>query len=91
MKKSIRLFITGNMQTMFYEKYIKEQADANKIKGFFRKTEDGRFELFLEGNSDDVKLMVEICKKGYQQSSVRNLDIKEEKFQDFKDFKVLRI
>ncbi|MEK6800457.1 MAG: acylphosphatase [Nanoarchaeota archaeon] len=91
MKKSVRLHITGNMQAMFYERYIKENAQLNNLKGYFRKLEDGRYEIFLEGNFDNVNSMIELCKKGFQQSTVRNLDLKEEKFQDFKDFKVLKI
>ena len=56
-----------------------------------RNLEDGRVEVFLEGNPEDVNKMIELCKKGQKHSIIRNVEIKEEKFQDFKTFKVLHI
>ena len=88
MKKSTRLFLTGTVQGIFFKQFIKEHADKNNIKGFLRKLEDGRVEIFLEGNQDNVDAMAEICKRGPQHSNIRNIEQKEEKFQDFKDFKI---
>ena len=88
MKKSTRLFLTGTVQGIFFRQFIKEHADKNNIKGFLRNLEDGRVEIFLEGNQDNVDAMAEICKRGPQHSNIRSFEQKEEKFQDFKDFKI---
>lgn len=91
MKKSMRLYITGTVQGVFFRAFVKENAERYNVKGFVRNLEDGRLEIFLEGNSDDVNKMVELCKKGPKHSQIRKVEEKPEKFQDFKAFKVLHI
>jgi|TARA_Y100000310_G_scaffold141354_1_gene140781 acylphosphatase len=91
MKKSVRLYINGTVQGVFFRAFVKENAERYNVKGFVRNLEDGRVEVFLEGNSDDVNKMIDLCKKGPKHSQIRNVQIKPEKFQDFKVFKVLHI
>ncbi|HLA23244.1 MAG TPA: acylphosphatase [Candidatus Nanoarchaeia archaeon] len=89
MKKSIRLYIKGNVQGVFFRNFVKENADKNHVRGFVRNLEDGRVEVFLEGNIDEVNKVMEICKQGPKFAMIKNVETKPEKFQDFKDFKVL--
>ena len=91
MKKSVRLYINGTVQGVFYRGFVKENAEKHNVKGFVRNLEDGRVEVFLEGDNDSVDKMIELCKKGPKHSQIRNIEIKDEKFQDFKVFKVLHI
>ena len=91
MKKSVRLYITGLVQGVFFRQFVKENAEKYNIKGFIRNLEDGRIEIFLEGAIEDVDKMIEICKKGNKHSQINKVEIKEEKLQDFKEFKVLHI
>jgi acylphosphatase len=91
MKKSIRLYIKGIVQGIFFRSFIKENAEKYNVKGFVRNLEDGRIEVFLEGNSDDVNKMVELCKTGPKHSQIRDVEIKSETFQGFNNFKVLHI
>ena len=91
MKKSFRLYITGTVQGIFFRIFVKENAERYNVKGFVRNLEDGRIEIFLEGNSEDVNKMIELCKKGPKHAQIKKVETKEEKFQDFKTFKVLHI
>jgi acylphosphatase len=91
MKKSVRLYITGTVQGVFFRSFIKENAERYNVKGFTRNLEDGRIEIFLEGDSNDVNKMIELCKKGPKHSQIKNVEIKPETFQSFKSFKVLHI
>lgn len=91
MKKSIRLYVTGTVQGVFFRAFVKENAERYNIKGFVRNLEDGRIEIFLEGNSEDVNKMMELCRKGPKHAQIRKVEEKPEKFQDFKSFKVLHI
>ena len=91
MKKSIRLLISGSVQNLFFRKFVKEHADKNNTRGFVRNLEDGRLEIFLEGDREDVDNMVSICKRGPTHSNLRKIEEKEEKFQDFKEFKIMGI
>lgn len=91
MKKSVRLYIDGTVQGIFFRSFIKENAERYDVKGFVRNLEDGRVEIFLEGNTDNVNKMMEISKKGPKHSQIRKVQIKPEKFQEFKSFKILHI
>ena len=91
MKKSVRLYIDGTVQGVFFRSFVKENAERYNVKGFIRNLEDGRIEVFLEGNTDDVNKLIELCKKGPRHSQIKNVEVKPEKFQDFKSFKILHI
>lgn len=91
MKKSIRLYITGTVQGVFFRAFVKENAERYNIKGFTRNLEGGKIEIFLEGDSEKVNKMVELCKKGPKHSQIKNVEMKTERFQGFKDFKILHI
>ncbi len=91
MKKSVRLYINGTVQGVFFRIFVKENAERYDVKGFVRNLEDGRIEVFLEGNSEEVNKMIELCKKGPKHAQIRNVEIKPERFQSFKVFKVLHI
>ena len=91
MKKSVRIYINGTVQGVFFRAFIKENAERHNVKGFIRNLESGKIEVFLEGDSDNVNKMIELCKKGPKHAQIRNVQIKPEKFQDFKVFKVLHI
>jgi len=89
MKKSIRLRITGSMQGIFFKQFIKENALAHNIRGYLRILEGGKIEIFIEGNVEDVDAMIAICSRGPKYANIRNVEQKEERFQDFKEFKIL--
>ena len=89
MKKAVRVYINGSVQGVFFRAFIKENAERYNVKGFTRNLEDGRIEVFLEGNINDVNKMIELCKTGPKHAQIRDIQIKPEKFQGFKNFKVL--
>lgn len=91
MKKAKRLYINGTVQGIFFRQFIKENAERNDVRGFVRNLEDGRVEVFIEGDGKDVDKMIELCKKGPRHAQIRNVEIKEEKVQGFKEFKILHI
>ena len=91
MQKAVRLYIKGTVQGIFFRQFIQDNAEKNNVRGFVRNLEDGRVEVFMEGNNEDVDKMIELCKIGPKHSEIENVEIKEEKFQDFKEFKILHI
>ena len=91
MKKSIRIYITGVVQGIFFRNFVKENAERYDVKGFVRNLDDGRVEVFLEGDVDKVKKMIELCKKGPKHAEIKNVEEKSESFQGFRTFKVLHI
>ena len=91
MKKSVRLYVEGIVQGIVFRVFVKENAEKNDVRGFVRNLENGKIEIFLEGNVNNVNKMIEICKEGPKHSQIKNVEIKEEKFQGLREFKVLHI
>lgn len=89
MKKAIRIYLTGTVQSMFFRLFIKESAEKYDVNGFFRKLENGRAEVFLEGESANVDAAASICKKGPKYAQIRGAEEKPEHFQGFKDFRII--
>lgn len=89
MKKSVRICITGVVQGVFFRAFVNDNAEKNNVKGFARNLQDGRIEIFLEGDASDVNAMIELCKQGPKHSQIKNVEMKPEKFQGFKEFRIL--
>ncbi len=91
MKKSVRLYINGTVQGVFFRAFVKSNAEKYNVKGFTRNLEDGRTEVFLEGDVDNVRKMIELCNQGPKHSIIKEVEEKPERFQGFKEFKILHI
>lgn len=91
MKQAKRLFLTGSVQGMFFRQFIKDNAGKIGVNGFVRNLEDGRVEVFIEGNVDNVAQMDALCRRGSPHSHIRKVEEKEEHFQDFKEFRIVKI
>ena len=89
MKKATRLHLSGTVQSMFFRNFVKQNADIYGVNGFFRKLEDGRVEIFLEGDSDSVNKVSELCKRGPKYAQIRSVIEKEDRLQDFKEFRII--
>ena len=89
MKKSVRLYVHGTVQGIFFKTFIKENAVRYDIKGFIRNLEDGRIEIYLEGDANNVNKMIELCKNGPKHSIIKKVEMKPESFQGLKNFKIL--
>ena len=89
--KTVKVFITGNVQGVFFRKFIKDEADKLKLKGFVRNLDDGRVEVVIEGEDSKVNEMLEKCKTGSQHSDVKNAEVEDMNHQGFDSFKVLSL
>ena len=74
--KAVKLIIEGNVTSVGFRYFIRENAVKLNIKGYVRNIQD-KVESVLEGTNIDVDKMVELCKKGSKFASVTNINIKE--------------
>jgi acylphosphatase len=91
MKKALRIYLSGQVQGVAFRTFVKESASEFGVSGFARNLEDGRVEIFIEGDLNDVIKMVEVCKKGPKFARITNIESKEERMQGFANFKILHI
>jgi len=89
--KTIRIYISGNVQGVFFRKFLEDKANELNVRGFCRNLEDGRVEVVVEGRDEKINEMLEICKKGPAHGEVKDIQIQELRHQGFKDFKVMRL
>jgi len=91
MKKAVRVYMKGLVQGVFFRIFIRNNAQKLDLNGYVRNLDDGRVEAYLEGNANDIEKMIEICRKGPKHSKVDKIEIKEEKIQGIRNFKILHI
>jgi len=89
--KTIRVYLSGTVQGIFFRKYLEEKANEFGIRGFVRNLDDGRVEVLIEGRDENVNAMLDVCKNGNQHTKITDVQVQELKNQGFEGFKVLRM
>jgi acylphosphatase len=88
--KRVHVFISGQVQGVFYRAECARQARALGLAGFVRNLPDGRVEAAFEGPQDDVDAMVSWCHEGSDWSEVRSVEATEEPVTGETEFRVRR-
>ena len=52
--KTVKIFISGRVQGVFFRAFIQEHAQNLGLAGYVKNLEDGRVETVLEGYENDV-------------------------------------
>ncbi|MEX0719672.1 MAG: acylphosphatase [Balneolaceae bacterium] len=68
------VFISGNVQGVGYRHFTRKNAESLGVTGWVKNLSDGRVEAVFEGEPDQVKQMLERCKKGPISSSVKKIE-----------------
>jgi len=88
--KRVRLFVTGRVQGVFFRQSLKAKAIQNNIFGWVKNLQDGRVECILEGNEENIRILVNWTHTGPANSIVENVEVHNEKFDnEFIKFDVL--
>ncbi len=87
--KTIKIFITGTVQGIFFRQFVKEHADKLGLKGYVRNLNDGRVEIIIEGKDETINRFIEEVKKGPSQSIIKEVEYGEIKNIGFDSFKIL--
>jgi len=86
----IRIFVTGRVQGVFFRQTIKIMAKKNDILGWVKNLKDGRVESVIEGDAENVSIIVEWINGGPANAIVEDVEIHNEKFVgEFSKFDVL--
>ncbi len=86
----VRLFVTGKVQGVFFRQSLKVMAKKNDVFGWVKNLQDGRVEAVLEGNADNIDILVEWAHGGPANARVEDVEICNEKYTaEFSKFDVL--
>jgi acylphosphatase len=84
-----RLFISGFVQGVGFRRFIHKQAMELNLGGWVRNLPDGRVEVLLQGERQEVEMLIEACGKGPFLAEIDEVDIQwEETMQEYADFTV---
>lgn len=91
MKTAMKIMVQGSVQGIFYSNFIKNSAEKNNLRGYFRNIEDGKVEILVEGDEIDVQAFFDEIKVGPKYSQIRNIKTENKKWSgEFKTFKILK-
>ena len=89
-KRRVHILIGGKVQGVFFRQALKVMAKKNNVFGWVKNLEDKRVEALLEGNTENINLIVEWARIGPAHSRVDNIEINYEEFKnEFSIFEVL--
>ena len=89
MKIRAHVFVSGRVQGVFFRSETRYEAKRRKVDGWVRNTSDGRVEAVFEGEKEDVKKVIDFCRRGPSGARVMKIDVRwEDYIGEFKDFKV---
>jgi acylphosphatase len=86
-----RLLISGVVQGVNFRAYTRSIAKQHGALGWVRNLPDGRVEAVIEGDPEQVDIVIEWCKKGPPYGRVEKISIHEEPVTgEFADFDISR-
>jgi acylphosphatase len=89
MKVRVHVFVSGNVQGVFFRSETKHEARLRGVKGWVRNLPNGRVEAVFEGEEEAVKELIEFCKRGPPGARVVKVDVKWENYKgEFRNFEI---
>jgi acylphosphatase len=84
------VFVSGNVQGVYYRATTREEAQARDVDGWVRNLSDGRVEAVFEGPEAEVEEMVEWCHEGSPAANVDDVSVEYESPEGEDGFRVRR-
>jgi acylphosphatase len=75
MKAGAHIYVSGNVQGVFFRSETRHQANKHHVNGWVRNLSDGRIEAMFEGEEEDVKKIAEFCKTGPPAAQVTAVNV----------------
>ena len=89
MKARAHVFISGEVQGVFFRYHTQEVAQRLGVRGWVRNTSDGRVEALFEGDKKALKEMLNFCHRGPPGAEVTDVEVKWEPYRgEFQGFEI---
>jgi len=89
MKIRAHVFVSGIVQGVFFRSETIYEAKRRGVKGWVCNLPDGRVEAVFEGEENNVKELIEFCRRGPPGARVTDVDVKWENYTgEFRDFEI---
>jgi len=85
----LHIYVSGFVQGVFYRANAKRVADSLSLTGWVRNLRDGRVEIVVEGEEENLAKFVEWCKRGPVGAVVESVDVTRGEYRgEFKGFEI---
>jgi acylphosphatase len=83
------VFVSGMVQGVFFRSETRDEAKKHGVNGWICNIPDGRVEAVFEGEQENVRALIEFCKRGPPRARVTNTDVIWENYVgEFRNFEV---
>lgn len=86
--KRAHLFISGQVQGVFFRAYTQAKAQKLGLAGWVRNTSDDQVEAVFEGPEERLKEMIAWCHQGSPASQVEKAEISWEEAENLQGFEI---
>lgn len=87
-KCTVHGYVSGHVQGVWFRKFTKDRALANDVKGWAKNLNDGRVELMLSGDVDNVDQVISDLHVGPPMAVVNNVDVSVIEYQALTTFTI---
>ncbi len=85
------IFVSGNVQGVFFRVKTRNEAAKRNVTGWVRNTSSNRVEAIFEGEKADVEQLIDFCRRGPPSARVTGIDFQWENYTgEFNAFKIVR-
>ncbi len=89
MKTRAHVFVNGRVQGVFFRSGTMREAKEKGVRGWIRNLPDDRVEAVFEGEEENVKKLIEFCRRGPPRAIITSTDVAWENYSgEFKDFEL---
>lgn len=83
------VFVSGKVQGVYFRQNAMQTAKKYNTTGWVRNLDDGRVEVLIEGDEQNVRKIVEWCHQGPAASKIDTVDVRYETYTgEFSDFMI---
>lgn len=87
--KRIKIKVTGNVQGVFFRKFIKDKASTLGLKGWSQNKMDGSVEAVVEGDDNALNILLSYCRQGPTGATIKEIKFQYEPYTgEFSDFSI---
>ena len=88
-EKRYRITVSGRVQGVFFRHNTKKTAQKLGLKGYVINLDNGNVEIVAQGSEENLKRLLEFCRKGPMFARVDDIEVKEEKTgNEFEGFEI---
>ncbi|MEO0115796.1 MAG: acylphosphatase [candidate division WOR-3 bacterium] len=89
MKVRSQIFVSGRVQGVFFRDFTRENSLQLNLTGWVRNLPDGRVEVVVEGEKENILQLIERLKQGPPAAKVKEVNVTWQTYRgEFSDFSI---